>query len=169
MLQIAGSLASEPPRKLVKQFGETSEVSFLSRFGVPGLARSQKFRFLLVGVANTVFGYLLFAGLLLVVGEDSYVLTGVISHLVATTLSFGLNRTYVFESGGRILLDYLRFQVTYTLILALNLALLIAFVEFLGWPVLVAQAVCLFFVAVSSYLGHKYFSFRRKGRAGSSE
>jgi putative flippase GtrA len=144
-------------------------VSFLSRFGVPGLARSQKFRFLLVGVANTVFGYLLFAGLLLVVGEDSYVLTGVISHLVATTLSFGLNRTYVFESGGRILLDYLRFQVTYTLILALNLALLIAFVEFLGWPVLVAQAVCLFFVAVSSYLGHKYFSFRRKGRAGSSE
>ena len=144
----------------MKQFGATSEVSFLSRFGVPELARSQKVRFLLVGVANTVFGYLLFAGLLLVVGEDSYVLTGVISHLLSTTLSFGLNRTYVFESGGRILLQYLKFQVTYTLILALNLALLIAFVEFLGWPVLVAQAVCLFFVAVSSFLGHKYFSFR---------
>ena len=140
-------------------------MSFLSRFEVPGLAKSQKFRFLLVGAANTVFGYLLFAGLLFAVGEESYVLTGVVSHLVATTLSFGLNRTYVFGSDGRIFLDYLRFQVTSTLILALNLALLIAFVEFLGWPVLVAQAVCLFFVAVSSYLGHKYFSFRRKGRA----
>ena len=115
----------------------------MSRFGVPGLAKSQKFRFLLVGLANTVFGYLFFAGLLLAVGEESYVLTGVVSHLVATTLSFGLNRTYVFGSDGRILLDYLRFQVTYALILALNLALLIAFVEFLRWPVLVAQAVCL--------------------------
>jgi putative flippase GtrA len=154
---------------LLEQFGTTSEVSFLSRFEVPGLARSQKFRFLLVGVANTVFGYLLFAGLLLAVGEKSYVLTGVISHLVATTLSFGLNRTYVFGSEGRILFDYLRFQMIYTLILAINLALLIAFVEFLGWPVLVAQAVCLCFVAVASYLGHKYFSFRRKGNSGSSE
>lgn len=169
MSQIAKSLASGPPRKLVEQFGTTSEVSFLSRFGVTGLAKSQKFRFLVVGVANTVFGYLLFAGLLFAVGEESYVLTGVVSHLVATTLSFGLNRTYVFGSDGRILLDYLRFQVTYTLILALNLALLIAFVEFLRWPVLVAQAVCLCFVAVSSYLGHKYFSFRHKGRAEPSE
>lgn len=134
-----------------------------------GLVKSQKFRFLVVGVANTVFGYLLFAGLLFAVGEESYVLTGVVSHLVATTLSFGLNRTYVFGSDGRILLDYLRFQVTYTLILALNLVLLTAFVEFLRWPVLVAQAVCLCFVAVSSYLGHKHFSFRRRGRVGSSE
>lgn len=144
-------------------------MSFLSRCGAPALARSQKFRFLLVGLANTVFGYLLFAGLLLAFGEESYVLTGVISHIVATTLSFGLNRTYVFGSEGRILLGYLKFQMIYTLILALNLALLIAFVEFLRWPVLVAQAVCLFFVAVSSYLGHKYFSFRRDGRAESSE
>ena len=162
-------MALELPRKLVRQFGATSEVSFLSRFRVPELARGQKFRFLLVGVANTIFGYFLFAGLLLAVGEESYVLTGVISHLLATTLSFGLNRTYVFGPRGRILLDYLRFQVTYTLILALNLALLIAFVEFLRWPVLVAQAVCLFFVAVSSYVGHKYFSFRRTGRAESSK
>ena len=144
-------------------------MSFLSRFGVTGLAKSQKFRFLVVGVANTVFGYLLFAGLLFAVGEESYVLTGVVSHLLATTLSFGLNRTYVFGSDGRILLDYLRFQVSYTLILALNLALLIAFVEFIRWPALVAQAVCLFFVAVSSYVGHKYFSFRRTGRAESSK
>ena len=144
-------------------------VTFLSIIRPKRLRGSRKFRFLLVGLANTVFGYLLFAGLLFAVGEESYVLTGVVSHLVATTLSFGLNRTYVFGSDGRVLLDYLRFQVTYTLILALNLALLIAFVEFLGWPVLVAQAVCLCFVAVSSYLGHKYFSFRRKGRVESSE
>lgn len=144
-------------------------MSFLSRFGVPGLARSQKFRFLLVGLANTVFGYLLFAGLLLAVGEGSYVLAGVVSHLVATTLSFGLNRTYVFESRGRVLLEYLRFQMIYSVILGLNLALLIVFVELLGWPVLLAQAVCLSFVAVSSFLGHKYFSFRRNGRAESSE
>ena len=136
---------------------------------MPGLARSQKFRFLLVGVTNTVFGYLLFAGLLLAVGEESYVLASVIGHLAATTLSFGLNRTYVFGSRNRVVAEYLRFQVTYTLILALNLALLIVFVEFIGWPVLVAQAVCLCFVAVSSYLGHKYFSFRHKGRAEPSE
>lgn len=149
----------------MERLGAISRVSFLSRFGFTRLANGQKFRFLLVGIANTVFGYLLFAGILLVVGENVYVLTGIISHFLTTTLSFGLNRTYVFRSEGRIMVDYLKFQVIYTLILFLNLSLLIAFVEFLQWPVLVAQAACLSLVAVSSYLGHKYFSFRRIGRA----
>ncbi len=139
------------------------------KLGLLKLWGIQRVRFLIVGVANTVFGYLLFAGFLLVVGEGSYVLAGVMSHLAATTLSFGLNRTYVFGSRNRVLAEYLRFQVTYTVVLALNLSLLIAFVEFLGWPVLVAQAICLCFVAVSSYLGHKYFSFRCNSRAESSE
>ena len=141
----------------------------MSRFDVRLLRGRQKFCFLLVGFANTVFGYLLFAVLLLAAGEEHYVLTGVVSHFIATTSSFALYRTYVFGPRGRVLLDYLRFQLTYTLILALNLASLIALVDLLDWPVLVAQAVCLCLVAVSSYLGHKYFSFRRKGRAEPSE
>ena len=127
------------------------------------LRESQKFRFVLVGAANTVFGYLLFAGLLLAVGDEFYAFVGVVSHLVATTVSFELNRSYVFGSRNRAWGEYLRFQMTCTLVLAMNLALLVAFVELLGWPVLVAQAVCLCFVAVSSYIGHKYFSFRQRG------
>lgn len=123
---------------------------------------SQKLRFLIVGAINTVFGYSFFAVLLRAFGETQYVIAVAVSTIVATSLSFALNRLYVFGSRGQLFFDYLRFQITYSVVLLVNLALLLVLVELVDWPVLLSQAVCLCFVAVSSYLGHKYFSFRHK-------
>jgi putative flippase GtrA len=151
----------------VKQLEVTSEMFFSTRVGMQKLLEIQKVRFLLVGATNTVVGYLLFAALLWAFGQQSYVLVSFMSHLLATTLSFILNRAYVFGSSGRALVDYLRFQLTYTVAFCANLAFLIALVELLRWPVLLAQAVCLVLVTPLSYLGHKNFSFRRNLPAGS--
>lgn len=132
------------------------------KLGLLKLWGIQRVRFLIVGATNTAFGYVVFVALLTVFGPSRYVFVGVISHLVATTVSFGLNRSFVFGNKGRIVVDFFRFQLTYTVILALNISVLVALVEGLAWPVLPAQAVCLVFVAAGSYFGHKHFSFRRQ-------
>ncbi len=121
--------------------------------------KSQRVRFLVIGGFNTVFGYLVFLVLLLLIGEDRYVLIGLISHLLSATISFGLNRTFVFGSRSLISADYFRFQLVYAVTLAFYLALLALLVEVLRWPVLLSQAICLPFIAIASYLGHKNFSF----------
>lgn len=134
----------------------------VSRSVLERLGASQKFRFLLVGALNTVVGYALFATLLAVYGARRYLVSVVISHCVATTLSFALNRNFVFRDRGSILVGFLKFQFTYSVILTLDLVLLVALVEGLEWPALIAQAVCLVLLAIVSCLGHKYFSFYRK-------
>ena len=121
---------------------------------------SQEFRFLLVGATNTIAGYIFFATLLTILGETHYVVSGVLSHILGASLSFGLNRRYVFTSGGQVFPNFLRFQLTYVVAIAVNISLLVGLVEGLGWAVLFAQAVCLVFVPFLSYFGHKYFSFR---------
>ena len=121
--------------------------------------KSQRVRFLIIGGFNTVFGYLVFLVLLLLIGEDSYVLIGLISHLFSTTISFGLNRTFVFGSRSLMSVAYFRFQLVYAIILGVYLVLLALLVEVLSWPVLLSQAICLPFIAIASFLGHKKFSF----------
>lgn len=132
----------------------------MSKFGARRLRESQKFRFLIAGLVNTVVGYCVFIGLLSTIGAAQLVLVVALSHLVATSLSFILNRAYVFKQRGKAISSYFRFQSVYGLVLLLNLALLFAFVELFGLPILLAQAICIVFVGISSYVGHKYFSFR---------
>jgi putative flippase GtrA len=124
------------------------------------LWKSQKARFLAVGAFNTFTGFSIFVVLTAFIGENQYLLVGLMSHVFSTTISFALNRNFVFGKRSVVALDYFRFQLAYTMILLTNLVVLTAFVELLKWPVLFSQSICLPFVAAASYLGHKYFSFR---------
>lgn len=150
----------EQPLKLEAQFEVDSKVFRVPRLGVQRFVAPQHLRFVVVGISNTVLGYLLFAALLAILGEGLYVLVGVLSHLVVSTASFWLNRAYVFGPGGRVFSDYAKFQVTSTGILVAYLVLLVALVEGLGLAALFAQIFCAGFVAFLGYLGHKFFTFR---------
>ncbi len=123
---------------------------------------NQKLRFLLVGLVNTLFGFGLFALLIFGFGDSSYLMAAIVSHIAATTVSFLLNRTVVFRRSGPVIPDFVRFQVTYVVVLGINLVLLTVLVEIAGWPILLSQAACVLVVGVTSYLGHKYFSFHRR-------
>lgn len=127
------------------------------------LLDDQRVRFVLVGGANTVVGYALFVLLQWIAGRYiSYFGSVVIAHLLSSLLAFWLYRRWVFRVGkGGLVLDFLRFQTVFLIPLAANLIALPFLVTGLKVNVYLAQAAIVVVSVVISFIGHKYFSFRR--------
>lgn len=125
----------------------------------------QKLRFLLVGAWNTAFGYGLFAGLYLWLGQEMhYLMILLLAHAVSVTNAFLGHRYLVFRSQGPILREFLRFNLSYLGALLLSLAGMPFLIEVCGLHPLQAQVVLLLIGLIYSYLAHKYYSFRVTSR-----
>ncbi|CAN5521779.1 hypothetical protein BH10ACT7_BH10ACT7_11400 [soil metagenome] len=147
----------------------------------PGLLlriiKDQRVAFLLVGGFNTGLAFLVFIAADLTVGKwlDDTVNTVVgslatlaISHVIGVTVAFILYRRFVFIVHGHVLRDLARFESVYLVSLAINAVALPALVQF-GWNRIIAQAVILVVTTLISYVGHRYFSFRRPATPASDE
>ena len=123
----------------------------------------ERVRFILVGGVNTVVAYLLFLGFEVALG-GRYLLSLILSYVVATLLAFVLHRRFTFGVSGRegLLTDFVRFESVYVVMFAVNAALLPLFIEVVGWPSWLAQAVIVLITTVGSYLAHKFFTFTRR-------
>jgi len=133
------------------------------------LIRDQRVAFLLVGGINTVvgFGFFVLADLTLgplvdtaaghVVGS---LVVLAVAHVLGVLFAFVLHRRFVFKVTGHVLRDLLRFESVYLVSLGIN-ALALPLLVAAGVPRLVAQAGITLVTTVVSYVGHRYFSFRR--------
>ena len=128
------------------------------------LIADERVRFLVIGGINTVVAYALFVLFELMSG-GLYLLSLGLSYLFATMLAFVLHRRFTFGVSGRarLVADFLRFESVYVVMLAINALALPLLVEVVGWPSFLAQAVIVVVTTVVSYVGHKFFSFRRPG------
>jgi len=134
------------------------------------LIRDQRVAFVIVGGVNTLVGlgwFLLFnrfAG-----PYVGYMGALVCAHVCAVLCAFVLHRRLVFRVRGHVLLDLARFELVNLGALGVNAVLLPFFVEIVGLRVVVAQIVSTAVTIVTTYLGHRWFSFRRShaGRAAS--
>ena len=129
--------------------------------GASKLREVREGRYLIVGVINTVVGYVSFALALAILGDQRYIISLAVSHLVGTTLAFILYRRFVFRVRGRLVIDYLRFQLVYVGAFFSNLVLLAVLVDVVSMPILLAQAAALIVLALLTYWGHRFFSFSR--------
>jgi putative flippase GtrA/4-amino-4-deoxy-L-arabinose transferase-like glycosyltransferase len=128
------------------------------------LANDQRVRFLAVGGVNTVVGYAIFALVSQWVLRDvpfGYLAALVISYAIALVLAFFLYRSFVFKVTGSSVRDFVRFTSVYAVSIAINLAVLPLLVEMAHVSPLIAQAVILVITTLISYVGHRFFSFRR--------
>lgn len=144
---------------------------------IHALLRDERVAFLMVGGFNTVFAFLLFAGLAATAGRaldraDLPVLGSLVplagSYAVAVLVAFALYRRLVFRVRGHVLRDLARFVSVYAVSITLNVVSLPLLVA-AGVPRLVAQALIVVVITLISYVGHRWFSFRRPqddGRAG---
>lgn len=127
------------------------------------LLDTEKIRFLIVGAFNTAFGFGTFVLVQIWIGQRvTYIGSLYISHLIGSIVAFNLYRRFVFPVSGNTFRDFLKFQTVYIFPLLVNTFLLPFFVALLHWNVFVSQAITTVLLTISSYLGHKYFSFRRK-------
>jgi len=134
------------------------------------LLDDQRVRFLIVGGFNTVMGFVVFVAIDMTLGRwvtaevsrvVSSIVTLVVAHLIAAVVAFILYRRFVFRVSGNVVIDFLRFESVYLVPLTVNLVVLPSVVA-LGVSAILAQGVILVVMTVVSYVGHRYFSFRRK-------
>jgi len=145
------------------QSSEGSEPSRLAK-----LIGSERFRYLIVGAANTGVGFGLFVLLELLIGSfTSYFVSLYGSFFLGSIVSFASHRALTFRVVGKrnVVKEFLRFQGVNLGSLALNSAGLPFLVEIAGLTPIVAQGLLVIVTTVVGYLGHKFFSFAVRYRS----
>ena len=128
-----------------------------------GRLRSQKFRYLLVGGWNTLFGYLSGVGLFLLLRESVAVpVIGLLANILGITMSFLTYKLWVFRTQGRWLEEYFKCYLVYGSSAMLGVGLLWLFTEQLNVPIWYAQGLIIAITVMVSYMGHSRVTFKPK-------
>ncbi|RMI29982.1 GtrA family protein [Nocardia stercoris] len=90
-----------------------------------------------------------------------------LAYCLSLGVAFVAHRTLVFRVRGHVLRDFVRFVAVNSGGLVLNMAGLQLAVDVLGCPKIPATVVVMGLVAVGSFFGHRYYSFRRSPEAAS--
>lgn len=138
-----------PPRRLAASVGSFWE-------------RHEMLRFVAVGAWNTLFGVVIY-GLLLAAfrGRLHYLAVLVVAHLLAVTNAFVAHRRITFRVEGNIVVDWLRFNLSYLGLLGVGLVSMPFLVEVAGLRPFVANGIVLVVSTLVSFVVHKRISFRR--------
>jgi len=121
----------------------------------------QFLRFLIVGVANTVFGYGVFAAAV-ILGLAPF-LALIVTYVIGVTFNYFTTARLVF--GRSSLASFPAFVLAYVVIYAFNAAMYEG-VRLLAIGPLLTQAICLPVVAVFSFLLFKFRVFRDAATPG---
>ena len=133
------------------------------------LNHQTKVRFVLVGLWNTLFGYLVFVGLDYLFNlffsprYVAYMSAAVLSNILAIINAYIFHKHITFQStvrGKGILVEFARFFSTYLFTTILGLILLPVSVEALGIEPRISVALLIPVTTVISYIGHSRFSFK---------
>jgi len=128
---------------------------------------SSVFRFLLVGVGNTLLSIAVELGLYNLGGVNP-VFSSAVGYIVGAVMSFFLNRRFTFHSEEELGRSAVKFAINVALLWALTHPLLqpwlagrlqSVFVE--RWTNNVALVVCMGLYTVLNYFGQRFFAFRR--------
>ncbi|GAA5159992.1 hypothetical protein GCM10011366_20670 [Ornithinimicrobium tianjinense] len=117
-------------------------------------------RYLLVAGTTSVF-YLGLVAAGLGLGLH-YLVAIALAHAVAMTCAFPAYRSLVFESRGRWPSDLWRFVSVWSSGMVAGFVGTPFLVEVVGMQPFPAQVLAIAVIAVGSYLGHRFFSFRHR-------
>jgi putative flippase GtrA len=120
--------------------------------------KREEIRYLLVA-GSTAACYLGILAALLAT-DLPYMIAILITQVIIFSVAFPVYRRLIFRSTGRWQSDLARFAGVWSGGFIAGILATPALVEFAGQPPLLAQVIAVAVVAVLSYLGHKFVSFR---------
>lgn len=127
------------------------------------LVHRQEVAFAVVGGFNTALGMGLTVMWLAILGNSVPPAAAVVlAYAISIVIAFALHRTLVFRVHGHALRDFVRFVGVNSGGLLMNMALLSLAVSVLHLPSKASAVVVMGLVAIASYFGHRYISFRRE-------
>lgn len=137
----------------------------------------EKLRFLVTGVFNTVFGYVLFLVTLALVvwafdsahdsgmsiwrgvRENYYLIAQWSAWVLSVPVGTWTMKRFAFRSDGRYFHEVARAYFVYLPAVGVNSAILVFTVRYLGLPPAAGQLFAIAASVMLSYVGHKYFTF----------
>jgi len=128
-----------------------------------------KWRFLVVGVWNTIFAYLVFVGLDILFAflfskrYLAYMLAQLLSNVLGIINAFIFHKYITFKSpvrGNGIIIEFARFFSTCLFSMIMGLILLPFVVEMIGFDPKISRAILIPIIAIINYFGHSRFSFK---------
>jgi putative flippase GtrA len=126
------------------------------------LAHSESFKFLLIGLINTLFGFFFSIILFrLLKGSHATALIAVLANLLSIIFSFVMYKLFVFSSKGNWFLELIRCFIVYLNIFIINVILMTVLVDVFFWSVWISQLCVTFLAAFLSYVSHKKFTFKK--------
>lgn len=119
----------------------------------------REFRFLLVGLLNTMVGYGSYS--LFIVINIPYLIANTLATIIGITNSYLWNRFYTFKSKEKAFKEVLRFLSVYLISYLLSMLFLYAVVEQLKVNVYLAGILNIIITTLISWFGHKNYSFKK--------
>ena len=121
-----------------------------------------KYRFLVNGFINTVFGY--FCGVVVYnyfYEKFSIILIGLLSNFISITFSFFTNKFFVFkDSKGSFLFQYIKSFLTHSIIVVIGIFTLWICIEIFFFNIYITQAMVVGISIILLYILHKNFTFK---------
>jgi len=122
---------------------------------------TKKIKYVAVGLWNTIAGCLIFSSAYWMFGEIfHYLFIALCSHLLAVLQGWLMYRHFVFKSSASWLPEYIRFNISSLIVLAIQLCGLWILVDRCAINPLLAQPLTVVFTVVFGYMIHSSFSFR---------
>jgi hypothetical protein len=115
----------------------------------------------LVVAGCTSLGYLALVTVGLALGWF-YMVAILVAQVITIACAFPAYRSLVFESRGPVWGDFVRFLSVWSTGAIAGVVATPFLVEVFGMHPLVAQVLAIIVIAVASYLGHRFFSFRHR-------
>lgn len=123
--------------------------------------KDEKFKYLIVGFGNTVFGYISFFLIFYFLFNSSNTTQLLlIVHLINVSFNFITYKSFVFIKRISLIKSFLKFHFTYIALYFINLFLLKALNQFFFNNIYITQAVIIPTIVTVSYLVNKYYSFK---------
>ena len=119
-------------------------------------------KFMIVGIINTIFGYLIgLLNYLLFYIKIGIIRVGFLNNIIAITFSFTLLKFFVFKTTNiNWFLEYIRSYVVYGIQGLAGILTLWVCVSFFYINIFFSQAISILTTVLLSYLGHKKFTFK---------
>lgn len=122
----------------------------------------KKIIYLIVGIWNTVFGYLIgVATYYLLFDTCGVLVVGIVSNIVSITMSFVTYKLIVFRTIGSWVKEYIKCYLVYGGMAVIGIGILWFFIQVIGLNIWVAQAFTMCATVAISYLAHDKFTFKK--------
>jgi len=127
------------------------------------LLNSTKFRYLIAGCWNTVFGYSLGVTLFLLLTDSVHTaLIAFICNLISTAISFITYKVFVFRTKGNWVREFFKACIVYSNVALISILAIWVLVDLVGLNIWISQALAIFATVIISYIGHKKFTFKAR-------